>query len=95
MVLDGDLRVAHALGEVLDLGPAAIQAAVIAGEKQIGMRVVADHVVVDPKPRGAGWLSLSKKFFGAGPGFRLGNVVGGAILRLLRLEDQVPLLVRA
>ncbi len=93
-VLDGDLGVGHALGKVLDSGPAAIETTVVAGKEQISVCVVADHMVVDREPGGARGQSV-EEVLRLGPGFRPGDVVGGAILRLLRLEDQVPLLVRA
>jgi len=91
-VFDGDLRVAHALGEVLDPGPAAIEVAVVAREEEIGMRVVADDVVIDRKPGHARGSSF-EEVLRLGPGLGLGNVLCGAILRRLRLEDKVPLLV--
>jgi len=92
--LDGNLRVAHALGKVLDLCPAAIETPVVAGEEQIHVRFVGDEVVIDRQPRHARRLSV-KEVLRPRPGLRLGEVVGGAVLRLLRLEDQVPLLVWA
>jgi hypothetical protein len=74
--LDGNLRVTHAFGKVLKLRSTAIHAAVVAGRKEVRVRVVADDPEINPEPGGPRRFG-GEEVFRLRPGFRLGEIIGG------------------
>ena len=93
LVQDDD-RFVEAAREVREGRAAAIHAAVVVGEKQIRVGVVADDPVVEPAFDDALGRALEEVLRRA-PRHRVLDVVGGREARLLRLEDHIPFLLRS
>ena len=83
----------EAAREVREGRAAAIHAAVVVGEKQIRVGVVADDPVVEPAFDDALGRALEEVLRRA-PRHRVRDVIGGREARLLRLEDHIPFLLR-
>ena len=80
-------------GEIAECGPASVEAAVVVGEEQIRVRVVADDPVVEPAFDDRLGRAL-EEVLRLGPRLGFRDVGRGGVGRVLRLVDQVPLLLR-
>ncbi len=92
-LLHHDDGIVEAAREVLDARAAAVEPAMVVGEKQIRVGVVADDPVVDPAFDEA-LGHAHEEVLRLAPRHHVRDIVGGREARLLRLEDKIPLLVR-